>query len=94
MKEGDFAYCKKEYINEGKTVFKKNKSYYIFLIETDLDSDSPAIWLHCEKNSMPHDYCGFINKGSLYNDFDYFDNYFYTEKELRRIKLEKLNGKK
>lgn len=91
MKEGDFAYCKKEYINEGKIVFKKNKPYLIFLID---DTDDIEIWLYCEEYTMPHGYCGFIKNGELYNDFDYFDNYFYTEKELRRIKLEKLNGKK
>lgn len=92
MKEGNRAYCKKTYIQDNNIVFKKNKSYFIFFI--DYDADSPEIWLYCEEKSMPRDYCGFLISGPHYSDFDYFHEYFYTNKELRKVKLQELNERK
>lgn len=91
MNTGDNAYCKKTYIEDVKIVFKKNKSYPIFLIDEHIDSENVIIWLYCEKDSMPHDYCGCMYKGELYNDFKYFSEFFATEiKEIRKIKLTEL----
>ena len=92
MKVGDEVYCIKTYISEGKYVHLKNKFYTIQDID-DILPDAQRIWIVSEPDSTPHGYLGYIVTGKLYSNFHYFNEHFATLKELRNLKLQKLNGK-
>ena len=89
MKDGDIVYCKKDYYNDNKLVFKLGESYVMFIFDSS-DKTHQEAWIYCEPNTMPNDYCGFIYSGILYQDFQYFSNYFCTIQEIRKIKLNEL----
>lgn len=91
MKAGDKVYCIKSYY-DGQYVFIKNKFYIVEDID-DILPDAQRIWIYSETNTTPHGYLGFITHGKLYSNYQYFNEYFATLKELRQLKLQKLNEK-
>ncbi|MCK9445889.1 hypothetical protein M0Q50_03255 [bacterium] len=78
MKTGDIIICKKD-----KDIsLIKNKKYVIFNSESDYFTYHPIIII-CEDKKL----YGFTQNNELDN---YFYDYFYTEEELRKMKLDSL----
>jgi hypothetical protein len=90
MKDGDRLYCIKTNFTNGNDVHIRNRFYTIMLI------DKTITWVHCEPETMPHGYCGYMtdDKDELYNDFKYLSKYFADIKEMRKMKLKKLNERR
>lgn len=100
IKYGDYILCKKTfYLDDynfldkisnrlfGKSIFKKHKKYKVVRIEQRMYKDT---------NEYYESYFINISFHTLNIDFDvecpkpFIDKYFYTENEIRKIKLKKL----
>lgn len=88
MKIGDKLYCIKNIYAEGTNFlnYTKNKYYNIVYI----DPYGYDVALKCN-NNYP---CGFSLKKNNTNNEWYIWDYFYTIKQLRKIKLDKLKENK
>lgn len=71
--------CKKNYIYDGNITFIKNKMY---------DAYISNIYLFIINEDGMEDWFFYVVKN--FNKKFYYRNYFYTEQELRKIKIEKL----
>lgn len=68
--------------------FIKDKEYELLSVEHFIDTNNFT------DNSVYMFRCEMVNKVNRYEIFSHhIYNYFYTKKELRKIKLEKLNGR-
>lgn len=91
------CYCKREieiYFNSEKTEsfkFKCGKMYEYFI------EDENSIWIIFNSEYIFYKGCRFSIKNniSIYknNGISYFSDYFVTQKEYRKLKLEKINGR-
>jgi hypothetical protein len=86
MKTGDKLYCKNTFVYNGSKIHITNKCYTINHI------DYMIIWINCESDVMPNEYCGYIIDKNFksFNHFEYFCDHFCTLSELRKLKLKKL----
>jgi hypothetical protein len=80
MKKGDTLYCKVDYIFGLKRLNTKNVDYKIVDIFQRFDIKHTQYLVSNDNGDLP---CIFYKEE--------IDKYFYTEKEVRKIKLEKLN---
>lgn len=82
--------CKKDllfHLRNNKLVgYKKNKTY--LKIDEDWDDDDKFIYVYY--NDLEDNGTRFYINDKFKTDYKYSD-YFYTEKELRNLKLKKLN---
>jgi len=79
MKKGDKLICKKYCNYENRTIFYTNKYYSINCVVNDncilvSDDNNKFLWFTIEKHG----------------NFKYLYEYFYTQEELRILKLESL----
>ena len=86
MKAGDNVICIKDVFDNYSKInkFIKNKKYKIKYIEDTLENNGTinSFYITNERNST-----------SGFHGREIFDKYFITEKELRNLKLQKINGK-
>ena len=78
MKVGNIVYCKKSLFQ----LFSKDECYIV----KDLSNSGVRIYFKLD------DWTTFTF-GKEHFGWARFDDYFYTEKELRKLKLDKINGK-
>ena len=82
MKKGEIVICKKDcfcnLINKNKPYFTAGKFYKI------IDIGETIVFIMGDKYIKPL----FLVE---VNSLTYFHEYFYTKKELRKVKLEKIN---
>jgi len=88
------VYCKKAYGNgvekkygRGVELFKKGEWYI-----GDMDNSDGTIKVFYSDKSWHWFYVGLRFNKSRNNGWLYFKDYFYTEKELRLLKLEQLGN--
>ena len=79
LKVGDKLLCKKKY-----TSYMRGKYYYVLKISKGYNNNYVFIYLKNDNNIK--DWFNFTKKSDYY-----IWNYFYTPKEIRRMKLKQLN---
>lgn len=90
MKVGDKIYCKRGLYNSyGKLFFKKDNWYTIGEVRSSI-FDTFDIVVLSERNDSVLFYTTTTNNN---NEYKYW-NYFYSMKELRKLKLKKINEKR
>lgn len=91
MKSGDCFICKKGLIdNDRGDILIKNKKYKIS--QTGIVNsrhNNPCIQMNTE---YTYDSYFFLENRNLKHYDKYFYDYFYTEKELRKLKLKKIEN--
>lgn len=100
MKIGDKVYCIKTNFYGKRECHKKNRTYIIesFLDSKSQDSyinipieDIKSIFITAEPNTTPKDVLGYsINPIYIH---DKFEEYFIDVKEVRKLKIKKINEK-
>lgn len=91
MKKGDKILCIKNRKFLKNYLNKKNNSYTI--LEINIDTNEIVVNV---ENNLYHINCHYIYQTKLKSDkknFYVFEDYFITEKQYRKLKLQKLNGK-
>lgn len=84
MQVGDKIKCKKKYLLAGETILSKNKFYEI------LDETPSTFLIKCNE----HFHLQSVHFSKIEDGFwGFIEEYFQTDKELRKEKLGKLNDK-
>ena len=87
LKEGDILICKKHLFYYDDLACKKNKSYKIYMIFdvlNDLGENIDYFMILSDSGAIPV----YDNNKNINNKYVY--DYFYTQQELRLLKLESL----
>ena len=94
LNPGDKIFCiKNSYSsNNNALVHKSNQIYEVYDLQIRTDKNTIDIYVSCEKNVTKHDYYGYTLEGELIANWELFSDHFITNiKELRKIKIKKLN---
>ena len=90
MKPGDKILCIKDLIRKNDKhkyiVVLKNKKYTILNINLDLNKDDNFI-ITTSENGLKN----WSLTKNTFSDYFKFSDYFITEKQIRKLKIEKLN---
>jgi hypothetical protein len=81
-----YIICKKEILYSNKIIFKIGEKYEIKYTDIDLSPSGLNYFIYNKENIK-------LYFSSIKDSGIYVYDYFYTEKELRNLKIKKLNEK-